>query len=84
MADLSETDILTVNELHAYLKIPRPPLYPLAQTGRIPAAKIGKHWRFRKAEIDQWLTAQRWARPLQRRAKAKTPTVSTNYVSQQS
>ncbi len=64
-----ETDILTLAELHAYLKIPKPTLYALAQTGRMPAAKVGKHWRFRKGDIDAWLNAQKWARPIQRRTR---------------
>ena len=58
------TDILTVKELHCYLKIPTPTLYALAQNGRIPAAKIGKHWRFRRTDIDEWLKVQQWARQL--------------------
>jgi len=62
-----ETDILTLEELHSYLKIPKPTLYALAQGGRIPAAKVGKHWRFRRGEVDEWLKAQQWNRPLQRR-----------------
>ena len=63
----ADTEILTVEELHSYLKIPKPTLYALAQNGRIPAAKIGKHWRFRRADIDEWLTAQQWNPPLQPR-----------------
>ena len=66
-----ESDILTLDELHTYLKIPKPTLYALAQSGRIPAAKVGKHWRFRKAVIDEWLNAQKWVRPLQRRSRTR-------------
>ena len=55
-----ESEILTVEELHSYLKIPKPTLYALAQNGRIPAAKIGKHWRFRRSDIDEWLKSQQW------------------------
>ena len=51
-------EILTLQELHRYLKIPKPTLYQLAQTGRIPAAKVGRHWRFQRRSIDQWLKAQ--------------------------
>lgn len=51
-------EILTLQELHQYLKIPKPTLYQLAQTGRIPAAKVGRHWRFQRRSIDQWLKAQ--------------------------
>ena len=63
------SDILTLHELHSYLKIPKPTLYALAQNGRIPAAKVGKHWRFRRADIDGWLQAQQWNRPLHRRTR---------------
>ncbi len=66
-----EHDILTLEELHTYLKIPKPTIYALAQHGRIPAAKVGKHWRFRKTDIDEWLTAQKWVAPLQRRNRSK-------------
>ena len=65
----ADTDILTLHELHGYLKIPKPTLYALAQNGRIPAAKVGKHWRFRRTDIDEWLKAQQWNRPLQRRTR---------------
>ena len=68
---IQETDILTLHELHGYLKIPKPTLYSLAQSGRIPAAKVGKHWRFRRSDIDEWLKAQQWNRPLQRRNRKK-------------
>ena len=65
-----EDQILTLSELHAYLKIPKPTLYALAKSSRIPAAKVGKHWRFLRSDIDEWLRAQRWAgRPLQRRSR---------------
>ena len=49
--------VLTIDELSQYLKIAKSTLYKLAQEGRIPAQKVGKHWRFRKAAIDRWLEA---------------------------
>lgn len=52
----SEPDaVLTIDELAEYLKIAKSTLYKLAQQGRIPAQKVGRHWRFRKAAIDRWL-----------------------------
>ncbi len=51
-------EILTLQELQEYLKIPKPTLYQLAQRGRIPAAKVGRHWRFQRRSIEQWLKAQ--------------------------
>jgi excisionase family DNA binding protein len=29
-------------------------IYTWAQDGKIPAAKLGKEWRFRKSVIDRW------------------------------
>lgn len=48
-------EILTLEELSAYLKIPRSTLYKIVREGRIPCQKVGRHWRFRKAAIDRWL-----------------------------
>lgn len=48
-------EILTIEELSEYLKIPRSTLYKLCQEGRIPSQKVGRHWRFRKDTIDKWL-----------------------------
>lgn len=51
----TQHSILTVQDLSTYLKIPKSTLYKLAQEGKLPGQKIGKHWRFRKDVIDRWL-----------------------------
>jgi len=48
-------DVLTIEELSAYLKISKSTLYKLVREGKIPCQKIGRHWRFRKETIDRWL-----------------------------
>ncbi|MFA7621623.1 MAG: helix-turn-helix domain-containing protein [Aminobacteriaceae bacterium] len=48
-------DVLTIEELAAYLKIPKSTLYKLVREGKIPSQKIGRQWRFRKKAIDRWL-----------------------------
>jgi excisionase family DNA binding protein len=53
--DEKPSDVLTIDELAAYLKISKSTLYKLVREGKIPSQKIGKHWRFRKSAIDQWL-----------------------------
>jgi excisionase family DNA binding protein len=47
--------VLTIEELAIYLKISKSSLYKLAQKGEVPGQKVGKHWRFRRDIIDQWL-----------------------------
>jgi excisionase family DNA binding protein len=48
-------DVMTIEEVAEYLRIPRSSLYKLAQEGKIPCQKVGRHWRFRKEAIDRWL-----------------------------
>jgi len=51
--------IMTIEEVAKYLKIPKSTGYILAQEGKIPCQKVGRHWRFRKERIDSWLDEQR-------------------------
>lgn len=56
---INEEDILTLQELSAWLKISERTLYGYAQKGIIPGIKIGSAWRFRRVDIDAWLEEQR-------------------------
>lgn len=49
-----QSRILTIDELAKYLKVGKTTLYRLAQEGRIPGQKVGKHWRFNRESIDRW------------------------------
>lgn len=48
--------IFTVDELAVYLKVPKSTVYKLAQDGTIPGQKVGRHWRFQRQAIDQWIS----------------------------
>ncbi len=48
-------DIMTIEETSRYLRIPLSSLYRLAQSGKMPCRKVGRHWRFRREAIDRWL-----------------------------
>jgi excisionase family DNA binding protein len=50
--------VMTIEELSKYLKISRSTLYKLAQEGKLPAQKVGRHWRFHKEAVDEWLKQQ--------------------------
>ena len=47
--------VFTIGELATYLKISKSTLYHLAQQGRVPGVRVGRHWRFHRAAIDEWL-----------------------------
>ncbi|HMN97670.1 MAG TPA: helix-turn-helix domain-containing protein [Phycisphaerales bacterium] len=49
--------VFTIDDLVAYLKLPKSTIYKLAQEGKIPGQKVGRHWRFHRSVIDRWLGA---------------------------
>ncbi len=49
---MNSDDILNIREVSSYLKIPVSTVYKLAQIGKVPAVKVGKHWRFLKRDIE--------------------------------
>ena len=49
------SSVLTIDELAEYLKISKSTLYKLAQKKSIPGQKVGKHWRFHRDAVDEWL-----------------------------
>ena len=48
-------ELMTVEEVAAYLRVTQKTIYRLLKRGSIPAAKVGHQWRFNKTLIDEWL-----------------------------
>jgi len=48
-------EVMTIDDLASYLQLSKSSLYKLAQDGRVPGQKVGRHWRFHKTAIDAWL-----------------------------
>ncbi|MBI1175333.1 MAG: helix-turn-helix domain-containing protein [Sideroxydans sp.] len=53
-----EGEILTLDEVAAYLKAGKRTVYRLAAEGKLPAFKLGGTWRFSRADIDSWIRQQ--------------------------
>lgn len=51
-------DIMTIADVSAFLKIAEKTTYRLALEGKIPGFKVGGSWRFKKEDIDSWITNQ--------------------------
>lgn len=49
------SEILTVREVAALLKINEKTAYKLAAKGKIPGFKVGGSWRFDTGEIGSWI-----------------------------
>lgn len=50
--------ILTLDEVAAYLKVGKRTVYRLAAARKIPAFKVGGTWRFSRADLDGWIRQQ--------------------------
>lgn len=51
-------EILTIDEVAAYLKAGKRTVYRLAASGKLPAFKLGGTWRFRRSDLDQWIASR--------------------------
>ena len=49
------SDVMTVTEVAEYLRVNPQTVYRKAKAGEMPAVRIGRAIRFRKAELDEWL-----------------------------
>ena len=55
---LSIPDVLTLEEVANYLRLPKERVDRQATKGQIPARRIEDTWRFLRAAIDDWLRSQ--------------------------
>jgi excisionase family DNA binding protein len=62
---------LTTEEVLAYLQVNLRTVYRLIDSGKLPAVRVGRQWRFRRRDIDAWLDRA------QTTIAAQEPTVPT-------
>ncbi len=51
-------DILTIRQLAEYLMVSEKTVYRMLDRNELPAMRVGSQWRFRKLDIDSWLTEE--------------------------
>jgi excisionase family DNA binding protein len=56
-ASSQHPEVLNIQEVAEYLRIPRSSIYKLAKRRGIPSQKVGRHWRFSRQAIDAWLAS---------------------------
>jgi excisionase family DNA binding protein len=69
MDDLFLTTAQVIDYLHINLRT----VYRLLKAGRLPAVRVGRQWRFRKADVDAWLEGRR---PAAQAAPGTAPSAS--------
>ncbi|SMO56946.1 helix-turn-helix domain-containing protein [Melghirimyces algeriensis] len=50
-----DQEVLTVAQVAKYLQISEMTTYKLVQQGKIPAFKIGRHWRVKKEDLAEFI-----------------------------
>ncbi|MDD2599283.1 MAG: PTS sugar transporter subunit IIA [Kiritimatiellae bacterium] len=48
-------EIMTIEEVAAYLRVSERTVYDWVAKGELPGGKIGTSWRFRRGDIEQWV-----------------------------
>ena len=71
MNDVSDDRWLSVEEIAIYLGVKRDTVYKWIERRRMPAHKVGALWKFRKDEIDAWVTSGQAADDNKGRAKPR-------------
>jgi len=51
-------EVMTLEEVAEYLQVSEKSVLRMAQSGKIPAAKVASQWRFMRSVVDDWLMAQ--------------------------
>ncbi len=58
---LAELGILEPQEVAVLLKLRYSTVLDLSRREILPAFKIGKHWRYRRSDLEEWMAARRRA-----------------------
>lgn len=53
---------LTLPEVAQLLRVAEKTVYTMAQKGELPAFKMRGQWRFKRADLDQWIEQPKAAR----------------------
>ena len=51
-------EIMSATEVAEYLQLNKGTVYRLAREGKLPAARVGRAWRFRRSLVDGWIASQ--------------------------
>jgi excisionase family DNA binding protein len=54
-SEVREPDVLTVEQLAEFLQVDEKTVRSLAANGDLPGRKLGRHWRFSRQAVLEWL-----------------------------
>lgn len=48
-------EIMTISQVAEYLQLSEVTTYKLVQEGKLPGFKIGRHWRVKKEDLNEYI-----------------------------
>lgn len=51
----SSNSMMKVSDVAEYLRLSEAKIYRMANSGQLPALRLGKTWRFNKKILDDWI-----------------------------
>ncbi len=72
---MSESEIMTIEDVAKFLRVSEKTVYDWAQKGEIPGGKLGNNWRFSRKEIERWVSQK-----LKGRSRLEAPPVPVSRV----
>ena len=51
-------EIMTIEEVAAYLRVSERTVYDWAQKGDLPGGKLGTTWRFKREDVEHWVNSR--------------------------
>jgi excisionase family DNA binding protein len=54
---------MSVEEMASYLGVSKDTVYTWVSDKRMPGHKVGRFWKFKRAEVDSWVLAGKAAMP---------------------
>ncbi len=54
----SPPEIMTIEDVAEFLRLPLSSAYKLAHAGKIPGQKVGRHWRFHRQTLVDWVAGR--------------------------
>jgi len=56
-------EIMTIEEVAAYLRVSERTVYDWAQKGELPGGKLGTTWRFKRNDVENWVNSRLSSKP---------------------
>ena len=57
-------EIMTIDEVAAYLRVSERTVYDWAQKGDLPGGKLGTTWRFKRQDVENWVNSRLSSNPV--------------------